>query len=163
MVLPMQRKARGKNDEELEFADGAGVAYRDLPRDWRFGLNLYFKFCARLVSDAPEAFVDTALLGVRTGLDHSLCNDGNRRMACLAQAGFGQCQELSGIVCISVSPQCRMVASLFWTAKSVGRFIGHRSLVGGHSGNPHRLLENFPCCRSSPGTVLAMGQLCHGA
>ena len=56
-----------------------------------------------------------------------------------------------------------MVASLFWTKKSIGRLIGYRSFVGGYSGNAHFLLENLSGCRSSPGTVLAMGELCHGA
>jgi len=106
--------------------------------------------------------MDASVLAIRTSLVNSLPDDGNRCMACLAQAGIRLRQQLAGIICFSTDSQCRMVASLFWTEKSNGRHIGYRSFVGGYSGNAHFLLENLPCCRSSPGTVLAMGQLRHG-
>jgi len=107
--------------------------------------------------------MESSVLVVRASLDNSLSNDGNRRMAYLAQAGICLREPLSGIIRFSADSQCRMVASLFWTQKSIGRLIGYRSFVGGYSGNAHFLLENRPCCRSSPATVLAMGQFRHGA
>ena len=112
-----------------------------------------------MVSDTPEAFVDTPFLVVWTGLDDSLSDDGNRCLAYLAEVGIGQGRRRPGIIRLSAGSECRMVPALFWAQKSAGRFAGYYPFVGGHSCNASVILENLSACRPADGALLAMGDL----
>jgi hypothetical protein len=63
---------RGKN-EKLEFMDCAGTEYRILSCHRRAEFYLNFGISSRLVSNNPQAFLDTSFLAVWTGMDNSLC------------------------------------------------------------------------------------------
>ena len=69
----------------------------------------------------------------------------------------------SRIVCVSASSQRCMVTTLFWTAKSIGRFVGNYPFVGCHSCDAPIILENLSVCRITDGALLVVGEFRYGS
>jgi len=84
--MPHSAKA-DKYNEKLEFLGDASVVYWDLFGGWRVWDDFYIRPGARLVSNNPQAFLESSLLDFRAGLDDSLSDDGRSRVACLVQKG----------------------------------------------------------------------------
>ena len=100
-----------------------------------------FSNARRVSAQAPAG--ESALLGVRTRLDRSLPDDGNRRLDCLATTGIQGGRRGSGNLCASTRAQCRMVAPVLRPAQSFGRACGHHPLVGSDYGDDCLILEDL--------------------
>lgn len=157
------RKAHGVGYEAMEFSIGFIGAYYRLPIGRGIWCNLYQQFCEPVVSNASQAFMEPSIVGFRTGVDNTLRDDGNRRLACLAETRVQRHSGCPMALYLSTGAQCRMVASVFRPEKSVGRLDRYRPLMGCNSGDADIILEDISSRGLAFCAVLVVGKFCHNA
>ena len=105
--------------------------------------------------------MDTSFLALRTRLDNSLFDDGDRSLDRLVQTESEQRQRSTVIIHPATGSERRMVASLFRTEESTGGLIGYCRSVGRDTGHPDILQEDLAWRRITVAAILAVGQLCN--
>lgn len=107
--------------------------------------------------------MESTQLRVRSRLDHTFCDDGNRRLAGL-ETGRDQGRKAAAlVVCCATRLERRLVVDLFRTASARLGIRGDRDPVGCDRIDSASVFPAFQARWLAACSLLGMGELRHGA
>ena len=121
---------------------------------------IFYSLTIRLVPNAAEAFVQSAKLGIRTGLGQPLLSYGRIGFFGLAKRpGQYGCQVRINLFSRSTYLQCLLDAAFLWLAVADSCTCRYYSALAGDSRNHYQFLQGLRAGGNSTCPLYTLGQL----